>query len=98
MGKYGAKTLMQHYVNQFGCVTSPDFKRAQRKFAESLAGYAVVCYLLSIKVIHTTHCLILLISIFMITNQCVYLCRIAIMEISSLIHREISSILTLDFF
>lgn len=50
MGKYGAKTLMQYYVNQFGNVTSPEFKRAQRKFAESLAGYAIVCYLLSIKV------------------------------------------------
>ena len=50
IGKAGAKDIMDYYVTQFGAVDSPAFKRAQAAFIRSMAGYAVVCYLLRIKV------------------------------------------------
>lgn len=50
LGKGGAKTLMQHFTNKYGHVSSVAFQEARRNFVHSLAGYAVVCYLLSIKV------------------------------------------------
>ena len=49
IGKNGAKTLLQHYVNKFGLPHSQEFRRAQQNFACSLAGYAVACHILSIK-------------------------------------------------
>jgi len=42
-------TLMSHFINSFGPENSPSFRRAQQEFVNSLAGYSVVCYLLSIK-------------------------------------------------
>jgi phosphatidylinositol 4-kinase A len=50
LGKDGAKTLKQHFLNQFGTESSSTYKQAQLEFARSSAGYAIVCYLLSIKV------------------------------------------------
>ena len=50
LGKEGAKTLKQHFSNRFGEEEGPAYKQAQMNFARSLAGYAVVCYLLGIKV------------------------------------------------
>ena len=42
-------TLMSHFVSTYGPVNSIGFRQAQREFVKSLAGYAVACYLLSIK-------------------------------------------------
>lgn len=50
LGKAGAKTLLQHFVTQFGQVGSENFHNAQLAFARSLAPYAVICHLLHIKV------------------------------------------------
>ena len=50
IGKAGAKDIMDYFVTQFGAVDSPSFKKAQTAFIRSMAGYAVVCYLLRIKV------------------------------------------------
>lgn len=50
IGKSGAKTLLQHFRAIYGPEDSIGFKRAQRAFACSQAAYAVVCYLLQIKV------------------------------------------------
>jgi len=58
LGKLGAKTLLQHFTNQFGDSNSFEFMRAQSAFARSLAGYAVVCYLLNIKDRHNGNVLI----------------------------------------
>lgn len=49
IGKDGAKTLLQYFLSKFGPRGSSDFKKAQIAFASSLAGYCVICYLLSIK-------------------------------------------------
>jgi phosphatidylinositol kinase/protein kinase (PI-3 family) len=62
LGKEGAKTLKQHFINKFGDEESPSYKQAQLEFVRSMAGYAVVCYLLSIKV-HKSHLSQLLISL-----------------------------------
>ena len=58
IGKAGAKTLMQHFQNKFGLPHSPAFRRAQHNFARSLAGYAVVCHILSIKDRHNGNVLL----------------------------------------
>jgi hypothetical protein len=50
IGKAGAKSLLDYFVRQFGSEGSYAFKQAQYAFASSLAGYAVVCYLMNIKV------------------------------------------------
>ena len=42
-------SLTQYYVHQWGPPHSGSFQCAQRAFARSLAGSAVMCYLLSIK-------------------------------------------------
>lgn len=42
-------TLMSHYISTYGPVNSVGFRSAQQEFVRSLAGYAVACYLLSIK-------------------------------------------------
>ena len=49
-GKDGEKTLRQHFLNKYGSESSTNYKQAQLEFARSSAGYAIVCYLLSIKV------------------------------------------------
>lgn len=41
-------TLASHFFRLFPC-GSPACDAAQRRFAESLAGYSLVCYLLQIK-------------------------------------------------
>jgi phosphatidylinositol kinase/protein kinase (PI-3 family) len=74
LGKDGAKTLKQHFLNQFGSESSSTYKQAQLEFARSSAGYAIVCYLLSIKVCRS--------SFIRLTVS-----RIATMEIFSLITR-----------
>lgn len=47
--KLGARTLSQYFVEKFGMRTLKPFKAAQMRFAESLAGYSVVTYLLWVK-------------------------------------------------
>jgi phosphatidylinositol 4-kinase len=58
IGKAGCKTLLQYFHNQFGESESFEFKAAQWAFARSLAGYAVVCYILRIKDRHNGNILI----------------------------------------
>ena len=50
IGKAGSRDLLEYYITQFGGVDSIGFKCAQRAFIESMAGYAVICFLLNIKV------------------------------------------------
>jgi hypothetical protein len=50
IGKSGAKTLLQMFRAQYGGENSAAFRKAQRAFACSQAAYAVVSYLLLIKV------------------------------------------------
>jgi hypothetical protein len=50
LGKDGVKSLRQHYTKTFGPDHATAFKQAQANFIASVAGYAVVCYLLGIKV------------------------------------------------
>lgn len=47
--KLGARTLSQYFTEKFGLRTLKPFKEAQMRFAESMAGYAVVTYLLWVK-------------------------------------------------
>ena len=42
-------SLRDHLAARHGDAGSPAFLRAQRCFAESLAAYSLVCYLLQIK-------------------------------------------------
>lgn len=51
IGKAGAKDILDYFITQFGAVESASFKKAQAAFIRSMAGYAVVCYLLRIKVL-----------------------------------------------
>ena len=51
IGKAGAKDIFDYFTTQFGAVESASFKKAQAAFIKSMAGYAVVCYLLRIKVL-----------------------------------------------
>ena len=46
IGKAGSRDLLEYYITQFGGVDSIGFKCAQRAFIESMAGYAVICFLL----------------------------------------------------
>jgi hypothetical protein len=41
--------LASYFRQQYGPESSPAFKLAQRNFIESMAGYAVVCYLLQVE-------------------------------------------------
>ena len=58
IGKSGSKTLLQYFINKFGAFNSYAFKTAQLNFIHSLAGYAIVCYLLNIKDRHNGNILI----------------------------------------
>lgn len=42
-------SLRDHFIAKCGGAGTPAFVRAQRCFAESLAAYSLVCYLLQIK-------------------------------------------------
>lgn len=42
-------SLTEHFERSFGEPTSSKYKRAQDNFAQSLAAYSVICYLLQIK-------------------------------------------------
>jgi phosphatidylinositol 4-kinase len=42
-------SLNEHFERCFGDPSSPKYKRAQDNFAQSLAAYSVICYLLQIK-------------------------------------------------
>ncbi|KAJ3102277.1 Phosphatidylinositol 4-kinase pik1alpha (PI4-kinase)(PtdIns-4-kinase) [Phlyctochytrium bullatum] len=44
-----AFTLLNYYKKTFGPEDSDSFKKAQRAFLESLAGYSIACYILQVK-------------------------------------------------
>ena len=50
--------LYDHFVQTFGDPHMPRFRRARRHFMESLAGYAIVSYLLQIKDRHNGNILV----------------------------------------
>ena len=52
------KTLLELFSHRFGPPSSAAFEKAQSSFAASLAGYAVVCYLLQIKDRHNGNVLL----------------------------------------
>lgn len=51
-------SLFDHFVQTYGDPQSLRFRRARRNFAESLAGYGIVCYLLQIKDRHNGNILV----------------------------------------
>ncbi|KAL4540940.1 hypothetical protein Ndes2526B_g05495 [Nannochloris sp. 'desiccata'] len=51
-------SLRDHFVAEFGGEGSPLFKKAQRNFVESMAGYSLLCYLLQIRDRHNANILI----------------------------------------
>ena len=58
LGKAGYSKLIQYFLSTFGPMDSVEFKAAQVAFANSLAGYAIVCYLMWIKDRHNGNILI----------------------------------------
>ena len=58
VGKEGFKTLLQLFEARYGIRGSPGFRAAQLEFCRSMAGYAVVCYLLQIKDRHNGNILL----------------------------------------
>ena len=67
LGKAGSKTLLQYYTSVFGVPGSPSFQKAQEAFTKSLAAYAIICYLMCIKVLecvyyHKSICILLILS------------------------------------
>lgn len=57
-GRLGHVSLLDHFKNTYGDVSSVKFARAQRNFVKSLAGYSVITYLLQIKDRHNGNILI----------------------------------------
>ncbi|KAM0789960.1 hypothetical protein ACM66B_005295 [Microbotryomycetes sp. NB124-2] len=55
---FPAFTLYDHYVNTYGPIDSPKFRKAQDAFCKSLASYSVICYLLQLKDRHNGNILI----------------------------------------
>jgi len=51
-------SLRDHFVAEFGGEGSLHFKKAQRNFVESMAGYSLLCYLLQIRDRHNANILI----------------------------------------
>lgn len=51
-------SLRDHFVAEFGGEGSQNFKKAQRNFVESMAGYSLLCYLLQIRDRHNANILI----------------------------------------
>ena len=58
LGKQGATTLRQYFLNRYGAEHGARFERAQRNFSLSLASYAVACFLLQIKDRHNGNLLL----------------------------------------
>lgn len=52
IGKSGAKDLLAYFIDRFGSPQSASFATAREHFSRSLAAYAVVSFLLSVKVIY----------------------------------------------
>ena len=59
LGKENNLELKDYFISKYGNEESSSFKRAQRNFILSMAGYAVVCYLLQIKDRHNANIMIL---------------------------------------
>lgn len=57
-GSLGHVTLLDHFKSTHGDPSSPRFIRAQRHFAQSLAGYSIITYLLQIKDRHNGNILL----------------------------------------
>lgn len=51
-------SLLDYFCLKFNGPNSPSFKKAQKDFAESLAGYSLVCYILQIKDRHNQNILV----------------------------------------
>ncbi|KAI9914250.1 hypothetical protein PsorP6_004965 [Peronosclerospora sorghi] len=51
-------TLLDFFTRHFGDVSTPEFQRARSNFVRSMAGYAIVCYLLQIKDRHNGNLLL----------------------------------------
>ncbi len=58
LGSENNYRLKKYFIETYGDVESRSFRRAQRNFILSLAGYAVVCYLLQIKDRHNANIMI----------------------------------------
>ncbi|KAF8522290.1 kinase-like protein [Hysterangium stoloniferum] len=57
-GRLGYVTLLDYFISAYGDPSSAKFARAQRNFAQSLAGYSLVTYLLQIKDRHNGNILL----------------------------------------
>jgi hypothetical protein len=51
-------TLLDFFTRHFGDPSTPEFRRARSNFVSSMAGYAIVCYLLQIKDRHNGNLLL----------------------------------------
>eukprot|EP01038_Epipyxis_sp_PR26KG_P008317 gene8317-11252_t len=51
-------SLLDYYIDQFGAADGTRFRNAQLAFVSSLAGYAILCYILNIKDRHNGNILI----------------------------------------
>ncbi|CAG9322555.1 unnamed protein product [Blepharisma stoltei] len=49
IGKEGTQSLYAFYLEKFGNESSETFNAARKSFIESMAGYAIACYILQIK-------------------------------------------------
>lgn len=49
---------MDYFRKNFGSSKSKTFQKAQKNFADSLAGYSLVCYILQIKDRHNANILL----------------------------------------
>ncbi|POM66623.1 Phosphatidylinositol Kinase (PIK-J) [Phytophthora palmivora] len=51
-------TLLDFFTRHFGDPSTPEFRKARSNFVSSMAGYAIVCYLLQIKDRHNGNILL----------------------------------------
>ncbi|OWZ14343.1 Phosphatidylinositol kinase [Phytophthora megakarya] len=51
-------TLLDFFTRHFGDPSTPEFRKARANFVSSMAGYAIVCYLLQIKDRHNGNILL----------------------------------------
>eukprot|EP00455_Lapot_gusevi_P056669 TRINITY_DN9477_c0_g1_i5.p1 TRINITY_DN9477_c0_g1~~TRINITY_DN9477_c0_g1_i5.p1 ORF type:complete len:494 (-),score=133.45 TRINITY_DN9477_c0_g1_i5:107-1588(-) len=58
LGKANDLSLKNYFLSKYGAEESPAFRRAQRNFILSLAGYAVVTYILQVKDRHNGNIMI----------------------------------------
>mmetsp|Transcript_11841 Transcript_11841/g.13026 ORF Transcript_11841/g.13026 Transcript_11841/m.13026 type:complete len:673 (+) Transcript_11841:137-2155(+) len=56
--KASAPTIREHFLEKYGGADSEEFKIAQRNFAESLAAYSIICYLMQVKDRHNGNILL----------------------------------------